>query len=199
MEAHVEVTTSLMFDCNTFKDKRHLLILAGIWFSYAKSYRCATSLCGRSPKGESVILKNLRIFNTFTDTRHLLILVAMSYAKSYRSETSLLGRTPKSRWMTYFIVLIHPIQWTIANPVGADRPAKRQKKTSCVSTGRPVPVLCTRKVAHHTFFLSRQSDIIASFSFGACTVQMCSQQSPDILRKSVDYDKFATLFANNLL
>ena len=25
MEAHVEVT-SLMFDCNTFKDKRHLLI-----------------------------------------------------------------------------------------------------------------------------------------------------------------------------
>ena len=38
-----------------------------------------------------------------------------------------------------FIALIHPIQWTIANPVGADQPAKRQKKTSCVSTGRPVP------------------------------------------------------------
>ena len=33
-----------------------------------------------------------------------------------------------------FIALIHPIQWTIAYPVGADRPAKRQKKTSCVST-----------------------------------------------------------------
>ena len=29
MEAHVEVT-SLMFDCNTFKDKRHLLILVAI-------------------------------------------------------------------------------------------------------------------------------------------------------------------------
>ena len=27
----------------------------------------------------------------------------------------------------------------IANPVGADQPAKRQKKTSCVSTGQPVP------------------------------------------------------------
>ena len=39
----------------------------------------------------------------------------------------------------HFIALIHPIQWTIAYPVGADRPAKRQKKTSCVSTGRPVP------------------------------------------------------------
>ena len=30
MEAHVEVTTSLMFDCNTFKDKRHLLTLVAI-------------------------------------------------------------------------------------------------------------------------------------------------------------------------
>ena len=29
MEAHVEVT-SLMFDCNTFKDKMHLLILVAI-------------------------------------------------------------------------------------------------------------------------------------------------------------------------
>ena len=36
--------------CNTFRDKRHLLILAGISLSYAKSYRCAISLCGRSPK-----------------------------------------------------------------------------------------------------------------------------------------------------
>ena len=30
MEAHIEVTTSLMFDCNTFKDKRHLLTLVAI-------------------------------------------------------------------------------------------------------------------------------------------------------------------------
>ena len=29
-----------------------------------------------------------------------------------------------------FIAVIHPIQWTIANPVRADRPAKRQKKSS---------------------------------------------------------------------
>ena len=65
-----------------------------------------------------------------------------------------------------FIALIHPIQWTIANPVGTDRPAKRQKKTSCVSNGRPVPVVCTHQVARRTSFLSRQSDVIASFSFG---------------------------------
>ena len=30
MEAHVEATTSLMFDCDTFKDKRHLLTLVAI-------------------------------------------------------------------------------------------------------------------------------------------------------------------------
>ena len=69
----------------------------------------------------------------------------------------------------HFIALIHPIQWTIAYPVGADRPAKRQKKTSCVSTGQAGPVLCTRQMACRTSFLSRQSDVIASFSFGACT------------------------------
>ena len=63
----------------------------------------------------------------------------------------------------FFIALIHPIQWTIANPVGADRPAKRQKKTYCVSTGWPVPVLCIYQVAHGIYFLSRQHDVIASF------------------------------------
>ena len=30
-----------------------------------------------------------------------------------------------------FIALIHPIQLTIANPVSADRPAKRQKDALC--------------------------------------------------------------------
>ena len=58
-----------------------------------------------------------------------------------------------------FIALIHPIQWTIAYPVGAVRPAKRQKKTSCVSTGQAGPVLCTRQMACHTSFLSRQRDV----------------------------------------
>ena len=70
-----------------------------------------------------------------------------------------------------FIALIHPIQWTIANSVGADRPAKCQKKTSCVSTGWVGPILCTRQVACRTSFLSRQRDIIVSFLFGARSVQ----------------------------
>ena len=76
-----------------------------------------------------------------------------------------------------FIALIHPIQWTI-----------------CLTV-----VLCTPQMAPRTSFLSRQPDVIASFSFGACTVRTCFQQSPDILRKSGHYDGFSTLFANNLL
>ena len=69
-----------------------------------------------------------------------------------------------------FIALILPIQWTITNPVGADRPTRHQKKTSCVSTGQAGPVLCIRQVAHCTSFLSRQRDVMASFSFGARSV-----------------------------
>ena len=59
--------------------------------------------------------------------------------------------------------------------------------------GRSV-VLCTPQMAPRTSFLSRQPDVIASFSFGACTVRTCFQQSPDILRKSVHYDGFSTLY-----
>ena len=59
--------------------------------------------------------------------------------------------------------------------------------------GRSV-VLCTPQMAPRTSFLSRQPDVIASFSFGACTVRTCFQQSPDILKKSVLYDGFSTLY-----
>ena len=84
-----------------------------------------------------------------------------------------------------FIALIHPSQWTIANPVGIDRPAKRQKKMPCVSTGWPVPVLCIRLVVHGIYFLSRQHDVLSSFSFGPCTVQTCFSTSPEFLKEKV--------------
>ena len=42
----------------------------------------------------------------------------------------------------------------------------------CVSTGQAGRVLCIRQRAYHTSFLSRQSEVIASFLLGACTVQM---------------------------
>ena len=70
---------------------------------------------------------------------------------------------------------MHPIQWTIADPVGADQPAKHQKKMLCVTTSRPVPVVYIPQMAPHASFLSRQSDVIASFSFGVCSVQTCFQ------------------------
>ena len=61
--------------------------------------------------------------------------------------------------------------------------------------GRSV-VLCTPQMVPRTSFLSRQPDVIGSFSLGACTVQTCLQQSPDILRKSVHYDGFLTLYVD---
>ena len=75
-----------------------------------------------------------------------------------------------------FIAVIHPIQWAIANPRGTALPAKRKKNLSYVSTSWPVP-LCIRQVAHHTSFLSRQRDIIASFLFAACTVQSFNSEA----------------------
>ena len=72
--------------------------------------------------------------------------------------------------ITIFIALIHPIQWTITYPVGAHRPAKCQKKTSCVSTGRParstsalarwrvvLPSCLDRVTSWHLFRLARTS------------------------------------------
>ena len=67
---------------------------------------------------------------------------------------------------------------------------------SKVKTGRAVPVLYIPQMVPHTSFLSRQADVRTSFS---CTVQTCFQQSPEVLKKSVDYDRFLTLFANILM
>ena len=47
-------------------------------------------------------------------------------------------------------------------------PPNARKGRPVLSTGRTGRVVCIREVAHHTFFLSTQLDITASFSFGAC-------------------------------
>ena len=44
-------------------------------------------------------------------------------------------------------------------------------------------VLCTPQMAPRTSFLSRQPDVIAYFSFGACTVQTCFQHLQSFQRK----------------
>ena len=67
----------------------------------------------------------------------------------------------------HFIALIHPIQWTIALPVGATGPAKRQKKTSCIYY-RQDRSQSVHSPGGASYFIScLPIDVIASFSFGA--------------------------------
>ena len=53
---------------------------------------------------------------------------------------------------------------------------KRQKKTSCIEYRQDRSGVCIRQVVHHTSFLSRQRDVIASFSFGSWSVRTCFQR-----------------------
>ena len=89
--------------------------------------------------------------------------------------------------MYHFNALIHPIQWTIGLPVGATGPAKRQKKTSCIEYRQDRSGVYIHQVAHRTSFLSRQHDIIASFSFGVWGVWTCFQRETffELLNKSI--------------
>ena len=76
---------------------------------------------------------------------------------------------------SFFIVLIHPMQWTIALPVGVTGPTKCQKKRSCIYY-RQDRSLSVHSLGGTSYFLSRQCDVIASFLFGAWSVQTCFQQ-----------------------
>ena len=98
----------------------------------------------------------------------------------------------------YCVNTSYPMDNMLNRSAQTGPPKARKRRPVFPPAGRSV-VLCTPQMAPRTSFLSRQPDIIASFSFGACTVQTCFQQSPDILRKNVHYDGFSTLFANNLL
>ena len=66
-----------------------------------------------------------------------------------------------------FIALVHPIQWTFALPVGATGPAKHQTPS----------------------FLSRQRDVISSFSFDTWSVRMCFLQR-DVLKFYCEFFHF---------
>ena len=59
-------------------------------------------------------------------TLHMIMCVLLCYPVSIRIYYQ------QGVLFLVFIALIHPIQWTIALPVGATGPAKRQKKTSCM-------------------------------------------------------------------
>ena len=105
-------------------------------------------------------------------------------------------KTVKHKLEFYCVNTSYPMDNMLNRSAQTGPPNVRKRRPVFPPAGRSV-VLCTPKMAPRTSFLSRQPDVIASFSFGACTVQTCFQQSPDILRKSVHYDGFSTLFANN--
>ena len=54
-------------------------------------------------------------------------------------------------------------------------PPNVRKRRPVFPMGGLAVVLCTPQMAPSTSFLSRQPDVIASFLFGACTVQTCFQ------------------------
>ena len=87
----------------------------------------------------------------------------------------------------YFIALIHPIQWTIALPVGATGPAKRQKKTSCIYY-RQDRSQSVHSPGGASYFIScLPIDVIASFSFGAkeCAEDFLQRYVFEVLQRTL--------------
>ena len=88
---------------------------------------------------------------------------------------------------TNFIALIHPIQWTIALPVGATGPAKRQKKTSCIYY-RQDRSQSVHSPGGASYFIScLPLDVIASFSFGAkeCAEDFLQRYAFEFLQRTL--------------
>ena len=86
-----------------------------------------------------------------------------------------------------FIALIHPIQWTIALPVGATGPAKRQKKTSCIYY-RQDRSQSVHSPGGASYFIScLLIDVIASFSFGAkeCAEDFLQRYAFEVLQRTL--------------
>ena len=86
-----------------------------------------------------------------------------------------------------FIALIHPIQWTIALPVGATGPAKRQKKTSCIYY-RQDRSQSVHSPGGASYFIScLPIDVIASFSFGAkeCAEDFLQRYVFEVLQRTL--------------
>ena len=88
---------------------------------------------------------------------------------------------------SYFIALIHPIQWTIALPVGATGPAKRQKKTSCIYYRQDRSQSVHSPGGAWDFISCLPIDVIASFSFGAkeCAEDFLQRYVFEVLQRTL--------------
>ena len=71
-------------------------------------------------------------------------------------------------------------------------PPNAKKRRPVYTTGRTGHRGCICQVAHCTSFLSRQCDVIASFSFGAWSVRMCFLQR-DVLKFNCEFIHFILL------
>ena len=67
----------------------------------------------------------------------------------------------------YCVNTPYPMDNMLNRPAQTGPPNIRKRRPGFPPAGRSSH--CTRQVAHHTSFLSRQPDVISSFSFGACT------------------------------
>ena len=74
----------------------------------------------------------------------------------------------------YCVNTSYPMDNLLNRSAQTGPPNARKRRPVFPPAGRSV-VLCTPQMAPRTSFLSRQPDVIASFSFGACTVQTCFQ------------------------
>ena len=70
----------------------------------------------------------------------------------------------------YCVNTSYPMDNMLNRSAQTGPPNVRKRRPVFPPAGRSV-VLCTPQMAPRTSFLSRQPDVIASFSFGACTVQ----------------------------
>ena len=74
----------------------------------------------------------------------------------------------------YCVNTSYPMDNLLNRSAQTGPPNVKKRRPVFPPAGRSV-VLCTPQMAPCTSFLSRQPDVIASFSFGACTVQTCFQ------------------------
>ena len=82
----------------------------------------------------------------------------------------------------YCVNTSYPMDNLLIRSAQTGPPNARKRRPVLPLAGQSV-VLRTPQMAPRTSFLSRQPDVIASFSFGACTVQTCFSTSPEFKGK----------------
>ena len=95
----------------------------------------------------------------------------------------------------YCVNTSYPMDNMLNRSAQTGPPNVRKRRPVFPPAGRSV-VLCTPQMAPLTSFLSRQPDVIASFSFGACTVQTCFFNISRYFKEIVHYDGFSTLYVD---